>query len=109
MAIEKSKIVQFMKDYIELSEKIKKLEDEQYYMRELVRNYLKFNSLTRLEEDNSIAILTSMKRETLDKNKARNILSSEQYNEILSVKDVETLKIMNKDTYERCKWHGKKI
>jgi len=97
--VEKEKIVQFMGEYVQLAEQIKKLENQQHFIRELVRAYMKQSNERRFVAEGNIAMISVFERESVDKQVARKILNPEQYDSIFIKKKQETLKIMSEQTY----------
>jgi hypothetical protein len=98
--VDKEKISEFMKEYVQLAEQIKKLEEQQFYIRELVKNYMKQNANKRMVMDGSIALMSENIRETVNKMRLRQILNTEQYHSVIDKKEYTTVRIMSEQSYD---------
>lgn len=98
--VDKEKISEFMKEYVQLAEQIKKLEEQQFYIRELVKNYMKQHSNNRMVMGGSIALMSENVRETINKIRLRQILNTEQYHSVVDKKEYITVRIMSEQSYD---------
>ena len=91
-----------MEQYVKYTEQIKKLEQEQHFIRELVRNYCKENNQYKLNMNGNLAIFSKYNRESFDKEYLKEILTEEEFNKSIIKKEIETMKIMSEQSFKNC-------
>jgi len=91
-------------EYIKLQIKKKEIEDELDTTKLLLKVYLQRENIDTYEDSigNSITIRTQ-KRETLDKEKVKTLLSPEDYEGVIKISMFEIVRIVSKDSKDRQK------
>ena len=91
-------------EYIKLQSKKKEIEDELNNMKLLLKLHLQRENIDSYEDSlgNTIKIHTQ-KRETLDKEKVKALLSSQDYEGVIKISTFEIMRILSKDSKDKQK------
>jgi len=98
-------VIEKIKKYLELKNKIKLLEKEAENIKVQIKIYMKENNLNNYKDENNqyFVNLKEYKRESIDKKKLLSIAGENIYNECLKKSSYEVIKIADKEEKERVK------
>ena len=99
----REKINELIKDYIKAGEQISKLEQEQHFIRELVKDHMKSFNIDSINEEGNVCKLSKQTRETVDKDKIKVLLTPQQYNDVIKKTEFEVLRIMTERSFKNMK------
>jgi len=98
------KMNELIKKYYEIKEQLDNLKNEQDVVKAEIRLNMKTQELDFFESDNETQItLRSQTRESLDKKKVQEYLSTEQYFSVIKTSTFDVLKITTKEQRELLK------
>jgi len=90
--------------YIEIQKEIKKLEEEQGFIKKIVEGYMQDKNITDYTDPNlNAVVIVTATRENLDKERLQFLLGQEQYQSCIKESKYSFIKIQSPDSKERQK------